>query len=88
MRSATMPMHHNTMPMRSSAMPMRSSAMPMHPPAMPMRSFAMPMRSPALKTLRFYAKLYLEIRAYIMSAKLSIIKEPHPQPLPAYGERS
>lgn len=39
---------------------MRSSAMPMHPDTMLMRAPAMPMHPPALKTLRFYAKLYLE----------------------------
>lgn len=40
-----MPMHPYAMPMRLDTMLMRPSAMPMHPYA--------------LKTLRFYAKLYL-----------------------------
>ncbi len=38
---------------------MRSPAMPMHPDTMLMCPPAMPMHPPALKTLRFYAKLYL-----------------------------
>ena len=61
-----MPMHPDTMLMCPSAMPMHPdtmlmcpSAMPMHPDTMLMRPPAMPMHPPALKTLRFYAKLYL-----------------------------
>ena len=63
---SAMPMHPDTMLMPSPAMPMhpdamlmRSSAMPMHPDTMLMPSPAMPMHPDALKTLRFYAKLYL-----------------------------
>ncbi|MEH2142898.1 hypothetical protein [Nostoc sp.] len=62
-----MPMYRLALLMRQLAMPMhqltllmRRLALLMHPHAMPMHSLGMLMRSPALKTLRFYAKLYLE----------------------------
>ena len=56
---SAMPMHPDTMLMRSPAMPMRPDTMLMRPPAMLMHPPAMPMHPSALKTLRFYAKLYL-----------------------------
>ena len=55
-----MPMHRLRLLMHQLRLLMRRLAMPMHPHAMPMHSLGMLMRSPALKTLRFYAKLYLE----------------------------
>ncbi len=56
---SAMPMHPSAMLMRSPAMPMHPDTMLMRPPAMPMHPPAMPMHPSALKTLRFYAKLYL-----------------------------
>ncbi|MEH2301903.1 MAG: DUF6883 domain-containing protein [Nostoc sp.] len=48
-----------TMPMRRLPCYMRPFTMPMRRLQWLMRSLTMPMRSSALKTLRFYAKLYL-----------------------------
>lgn len=52
MRPPAMPMHPNTIPMHPNTMPI-------HPDTIPMRPFTIPMHRDALKTLRFYAKLYL-----------------------------
>ncbi len=67
MRASAMPMHPDTMLMRASTMPlhpdtmlMRAPTMPLHPDTMLMRAPTMPLHPPALKTLRFYTKLYLE----------------------------
>ncbi|YAG07494.1 hypothetical protein NSTC731_03810 [Nostoc sp. DSM 114167] len=74
MRAPTMPLHPDTMSMRAPTMPlhpdtmlMRASRMPLHPDTMLMRALTMPLHPdtmllhpPALKTLRFLAKLYLE----------------------------
>lgn len=62
-----MPMHPDTMLMRASAMPlhpdtmlMRALTMSLHLDTMLMRAPTMPLHPPALKPLRFYAKLYLD----------------------------
>ncbi len=67
MRASAMPLHPDTMLMLASAMPlhpdtmlMRALTMPLHPDTMLMRAPTMPLHPPALKTLRFYAKSYLD----------------------------
>ena len=59
MRASAMPMHLDTMLMRASAMPLHLDTMSMRAETMLMHHPAMPMHHYALKTLCFYAKLYL-----------------------------
>ena len=57
MRRLALSMRRDALLMHSLGMLMRRDALLMQGDAMPMHSLGMLMRSPALKTLRFYAKL-------------------------------
>ena len=63
MHPPTMSMHLNAMLMCPFTMPMHLDAMLMRPSTMPMHLDAMLMRPSTIKTLRFYAKVYLVKRS-------------------------